>query len=112
MDPAVAAPACPAQGPGPSPAHQPTTAPDAGQRWVCELSSSSQRESVSHDCYKEGFHPLLGPEPEKIRRWSHRGHFSLKTEERGLEMLGTAAWSLRKKPAQKTALGINPSDIV
>lgn len=27
-------------------------------------------------------------------------------------MLGTAAWSLRKKPAQKTALGINPSDIV
>lgn len=66
MDPAVAAPVCPAQGPGPSPARQPTTAPDAGQRWVCELSSSSQQESVSHDCHKEGFHPPLGPEPEKI----------------------------------------------
>lgn len=34
------------------------------------------------------------------------------TEGRGLEMPSTAAWGLSKKPAQKTALGINLSDIV
>lgn len=67
MDLGVAAPAWPAQGPGPSLARQPTKAPDSGQRWVCELSGSCQRESISHNCYKEGFHPPLGPEPEKIR---------------------------------------------
>lgn len=37
MDLGVAAPAWPAQGPGPNLARQPTKAPDSGQRWVCEL---------------------------------------------------------------------------
>lgn len=32
--------------------------------------------------------------------------------DQGLELPGTTAWSLRKKPAQKKALGINPSDIM
>lgn len=58
--------------------------------WICFLVSAPKALILS-----------LWQEPGKTGRWSHRGHLSVMTEELGLEMLGTTAWSLRIKPVQK-----------